>query len=205
MQRVATDLLKALQRQYVRAEKTAQRVDALLSSRKLTEYDADQIYSGIFLSAFVTYERFIEEIFIGYLLGKVSPHKSKLKTLLVIPNREVAITILSGDRNYVDWLPFSRTRDRAATYFVGPTPFATIGSTELQMMDELSIIRNALAHKSEHAHKKFVGKVIGSTSLRPRDKVPEKYLRSVFRLNPAQTRLQHYLTQMLLVSNKLCQ
>ena len=82
MKRVAIDLLRGLQRQYVRSERTAQRVDALLSNRKLTEYDADQIYAGIFLSAFVTYERFIEEVFVGYLLGNVTPVSSKLKPLL---------------------------------------------------------------------------------------------------------------------------
>ena len=77
MKRVAIDLLRGLQRQYVRSERTAQRVDALLSNRKLTEYDADQIYAGIFLSAFGTYERFIEEVCVGYLLGNVTPVSSK--------------------------------------------------------------------------------------------------------------------------------
>lgn len=200
----AQEPLLAIQRRFVRLNSTLSRVDALSASGRLTDYDVSQIYSGVFLESYIAVERLIEELFLGYLIGRYKPIKTRIAPAVTIATRPMADRMLKGERKYLDWLPFRLTSDRASIYFRGQTPFSVVGPTDIALLEELGRIRNALAHQSAHSLDIFSRFVVGAINIRPRDKYPPRYLRSVLRLEPRQTRLQNYMVRMLDICQRIC-
>lgn len=204
MAKSAADLFSVLQRRYIKLERTSNRVGALHAKGKITSFDVEQIYSGVYLDAFVSLERFIEELFLGYVSGRVSSPTAAVKVTATIKPSSKAETVLVGDRSYLDWIPYDRhTMERAKIYFKNGLPFSSLDRTELALLADLHRIRNALAHRSDHSMEIFQRFVIGSLSLLPRDRRPGRFLLTAFRANPVQTRLQNYLFEMLSIAQKL--
>lgn len=72
------------------------------------------------------------------------------------------------------------------------------------MIARVVCIRNALAHQSKYAKRKFREEVIGNMPLLPHEKTPTGFLRSAFRANPAQTRYEQLVIDLSTVTRKLC-
>lgn len=203
MAKPSSTLFEGLQRRLIRLDQTRRRVEKLHLSNQISSFDVEQIYSGLFIAAFVSFERYIEELFVGYLTGQVTLPRKHGKSKVGFSNTPIAIQVLLSGKKYLDWVPYQLTKDRAQVYFADGKPFSNLEVAEERTLDDLHRIRNALAHRSDHAQDVFSRLVIGSLPLGPREKFPARFLRSAFRANPYQTRFENYFFEILAISKKL--
>jgi hypothetical protein len=184
-------------------EKTRKKVELLFSNGDLTRKETEQIYGTLFLNAFIKFEDFIEEIFLGLVTGKIKSPKVKPK--VKITNRRIAREIVFSGKGYVDWFPYKdQTEKLAKVFFKNGLPFTILDSRDSPILKRLCYIRNALAHKSKYSLDLFEDKVLSSVPHIQREKYPAAFLRSYFRVSPAQTRFELYIIEMINVAIKLC-
>lgn len=199
----AQDLFASLQARVIKLDRTRDRVEKLFASKRILKFDVEQIYSGLYLDAFVSLERFLEDIFIGFLTGKVTPATRGVRPRVSFRTHQLAKDVLLIGRRYLDWLPYKTTKERAAIFFENGYPFSTLTTQQENLLEELHRIRNALAHRSEHSYDVFLRLVIGALPLNPSEKRPASFLRSTFRANPHQTRFENHLAEMLTIAQQL--
>lgn len=182
-------------------EKTRKKSEVLLRKGTLTNRDVNVIYSGLYLEAVVSFERFIEDLFTDLLSEKVNHPSKKVKPKTFFKSTQIARNVLLGERLYLDWLPYKKfTVKRAKRFFKKGLPFTGLDScfdTNTQpsidkkietITEKISIIRNVLAHKSAHSLKGFKNKIISSSSaLHSREKNPIGYLRGLHSSHPTPT------------------
>jgi hypothetical protein len=109
-----------------------------------------------------------------------------------------------GGRAYVDWLPYHHTEKRAEAFFRSGLPFCSLEKNDKKQLEQIIVIRNAVAHQSRAALRKFENEVIGPAPLLPKERTPAGYLRSVFRTAPAQTRYEDIASTCALLARKVC-
>lgn len=105
---------------------------------------------------------------------------------------------------YYDWLPYDRTSKRARHFFKDGYPFTVLNQDDTNKIDGFLAIRNVIAHKSTFAKKRFEEKVIGSTSLPPRERKVGGYLVGNLRSSPPQTRYENLIIEMATIFEKIC-
>lgn len=196
-------LFSSLQNRLLRLDRTRRKVEILADRRLITRFDVEQIYVGLYVDAFVSFERFIEDLFFGYLTGTVTPPNGLSAPKLRIPNKQLTIDVVQNGKKYLDWIPFHFTKDRANIYFKKGHPFTGLDKNDEKTLEALHRIRNAVAHRSDHAVNIFVTHVISSLPLMAREKKPAGFLRSTFRSFPHQTRFENYLIELLSIGQKL--
>ena len=187
MVRSPTTLVDELVGHYRRLEGVRKKWEKLYFSKVLPRYQIELAYTSLYLDAVVTFERFVETLFVGYLSRRFRlPNGSFVR--VYINSDTVAREVVLGGNSYVDWLPYERyTSKRAKAFFRNGKPFASLSKDELKILQEVLTIRNAIAHKSKHALRMFEQDVIGGLALVGRERTPAGYLRSQFRAAPAQT------------------
>jgi hypothetical protein len=185
-------------------DQTRNKAEKLFRAGSLVRRDIEQVYGGLYLDAVTSFETFIENLFVGLLVGGVTPPHSGIVTRVNIKSHTVARDVVFGGRNYVDWLPFDYTERRAKAFFRNGAPFTTVGKPDKKLFSDLLYIRNAIAHKSTHSIRMFEREVIGSVPLTRRERTPTGFLRSQFRSAPAQTRYEAQVGNMAFIARKLC-
>ena len=205
MAKTADELFSDLQRRFIKLDRTSNRANELHALKQISRFDVEQIHSGVYLDAFVSLERFIEDLFIGYISGNITPKTNASKPIITIsPASKVKIVLLGG-KKFLDWLPYHNTKERAETYFSANSTFRNLSKADEQLITQLHQIRNALAHRSQHSTDIFHRLVIGNIPVTQKDKRPGNFLRTIFRANPKQSRLQNYLFEMLDLAKRLSQ
>jgi hypothetical protein len=112
------------------------------------------------LRVFSVLETFLQELF--YLCMLKDGTVSGQGAVIAVSTREEADLLLltAGARRekYLSWLPLDRTLDLAETFLLESHPFDRLRyrQTEKRAVDELTIVRNAVAHPSDHARAEFV-------------------------------------------------
>ena len=120
----------------------------------ITQSRRDLMVELAFLKSFLAWERFLEESFVLYLLGKCAPRGRKPHRFAVPPDTRAARDLISGNRPYVKW-DGTATSDRAKVFFRGGRPYTTAIEPRRHLLQEAQTIRNAIAHESERARRLF--------------------------------------------------
>lgn len=183
-------------------EKTRQKVEDLLSRAALDVPDIEQVYSGLFLDAFTEFECLVERVFLGLLSGTHTSKTSKrrVKITPVLLTRE----ILFEGKQYLDWLPLDKHTDkRASRFLVSGAPFSNLTPAEKKKLSDLHLLRNAVAHKSDSAIKKFQSS-IHHLALLPQEKTPAGYLRSKPQGPVGLNQYQIAVSELETLARKLC-
>jgi hypothetical protein len=176
------------------------RMEELYSERKIVRRDIEQVYNGLFIDAVTSFEGYLERLFIGLLARKIVIRGlSKISKIHISSESTIREVINNGDR-YSTWLPFSKTLEKANIYFVKGMPFSKLSGPDLETLNNILCIRNAIAHRSNHAVAKFQTNIIRGLTLLPQEKHPSAFLRSVFRASPVQTRYEYYVLEILRIS-----
>jgi|GEM_PF-842925 len=150
-----------------------------------------------FLRSFLAWERFLEETFILYLLGKKPTKKRFAPKCYVVPNTwDHAFQLLlpeGGHRKYVDWDNSQFVRLRAKRFFADGEPFESALTARLNLLEEMRVVRNAIAHRSLHSQNIFRGLVRDKlTYLPPNISVGAFLESSIAGAHPPQTYLDRY-------------
>jgi hypothetical protein len=185
-------------------EKTRSRMEFLLSSGDVRRSDIEQVYSGLYMKAITSFEYLVEALFLGLLVGRFTPSTSKIVCRVDFRSDVVAREVVFGGRNYVDWFPYKNTEQRAKAFFRSGRPFTGLSKADKTILETLLCIRNAIAHPSRHARRRFEDEVIGSLPLTPQEMSPAGFLRSPFRIAPRQTRFENAVSDMVQVARTLC-
>ncbi len=186
---------------HVRAlEWTRTKVERLYSQNSLVRRDVELVYEGLYLDCMTSFESSIEHIFLQLLTGHITLREvtARVNFKSGIVARDV---LLGGEKKYVDWLPYDKTENRAKAYFRGGLPFSKFTNIEKRTIDDMLIIRNAIAHESAHSYNRFQ-KFISVLPLTPREKSPAGFLRS--HIDPTTTRFQLYVAAMARMVTSLC-
>jgi hypothetical protein len=201
-----SSLADTLAHRFRSLEATRVRIEGLARRGSLSQRAVLQMYEGLFLSAHVAAESFLEELFLGLLVtGRgITSARNDVLPRLEIRSHAVARELITGpSKNYVDWVPFDRTITLAKLFFRGGRPFSDLNQQHKDTLFKSHIIRNVIAHRSRHSVKQFDRHIIGSASLPPSERNPAGYLRGFFRVTPAQTRFSNLLAQLLLCARDL--
>ena len=185
-------------------EMTRTKMERLLAADDIVTRDINQVYVGLYLEAITSFERLIENLFIGLLSGRLTANSTAVMPLISFRNRQVVRAIVYSGRDYVDWLPYNRTEQLAERFFRQGTPFTSLNSRDKDEIRTCVYIRNAIAHKSRHSTRMFEQHVLRNQRLMSREKTPAGYLRSIFRAAPSQRRYQHFVLTMATIATKLC-
>lgn len=178
------------------------RVEALYQNDLLTLTDIHRIYSGAFIQYYTYLERMIEKLFVGLLMGDYVSTYSNVSALITINSYKVAHDVIKGDRRYVNWLPIDNTCMRADAFFSSGKPFSLLEGRDKRVLNNLTTLRNAIAHKSSASQKSFLNVYVESRPLPPEQLRPAGYLRGTHRAG--QTRLEFLMSDSIRVMNILC-
>lgn len=180
-------------------------MEILLTKSVIVHRDIEQVYEGLFISSITSLENWIENLFIGLMLGRIKHHSSSVIPRVSFKSDRIARDIIFGGRSYIDWFPYQiHAEKRAKAFFRNGFPFTSLDKADLKIFHILFIIRNAIAHKSAHSLSLFENEVIGAIPLTPQERKPAGYLRGIFRIMPSQTRYENLITEMVAIAKKLC-
>jgi hypothetical protein len=143
-----------------------------------------QIVELAFMKAFLTWEGFLEEAFILYLLGKKSPNGYAPYRHAIPTNRQHAIDLLASEARHTDWTAADRVVNRAKRFFKGGRPFESVIRPHSNLLANLKTVRNALSHESAEATEKFETLVRNELTYFPSGMIPGVFLLT---LKPHQT------------------
>lgn len=185
-------------------EYTRSRIEKLHTQNRVVKRDVESMYEALYLRAVTGFEVFLEELFIAILKEKIIYKRGRAVVRMKAASDKALIEILLQGREYLNWLPFTYTEERAKIYLRDGKPFTEFSNGDKSMIKTIIIVRNAIAHKSPNAMKEFRDKVIGSRLLLPREKTPAGFLRSVARRSPDQRQFEIYVSELSRLASKLC-
>lgn len=183
-------------------ERTRLKVETAFINGHVNKKDVEKIYDGLYLNAIGSFENFIEELFFGLLSKRLSVSKT-IRPRVIFTSLQATRKVLLGTKEYLKWLPYKMTEDMAEIYFFGDTPFSSLEKKEIDDLQKMIWVRNAVAHKSPYAIKKFEDKVIGGLILPPSEKNPSGFLRGYFRVSPSQTRYEDFINSIAQIVIKI--
>lgn len=111
------------------------------------------------LRAYSILEEFLQQLFYDAMLGDQQQVGAQPRfTVRNEPELELLLFNTGSRREkYLDWLPYSASESRAEAYLEDGVPFSRLKyrQVELRAISELATVRNAIAHPSDYAAKKF--------------------------------------------------
>lgn len=179
-------------------------MESLLRRRRMYRCDIETAYESLFLRAMVGFEQYCELLFFGivhrdirYAAAEVQPQIRKVAT-------NAFRGIVLQNKKYLDWIPYDNTVNRASLYLLDGKPFTGLDGNEIAKIKKMHLIRNAIAHVSDHSQREFQRQVIGNQSLLKREKTPAGFLRSQVTNSPPQCRFELYLAELGFFATKIC-
>ncbi len=180
------------------------KLETLFIGGHVTSDDLHQLYAGLFLEGFTTFENCIESLFLGLLQGKIFSRARPARRLHTIQPTAKIRDVVFNFKPYVDWLPYEdRTIPLAKNYFHNGEPFSLLSASQVSNLKFYHLIRNAIAHKSLAAQTKF-NAVIAGLPLLPHEKTPTGFLRSITSTTLPQTQYEIALNELESVLTTLC-
>lgn len=176
---------------------TARRWAAGPLTPKFTPFHRNILIELAYLRVFLAWERFLEESFILFLLGKRPQRMRRRPRSLVTPTswqRAFDLLLPESGRGYVDWDNLDHVRNRAKRFFRNGEPFETALLPRLNLLHEMRTIRNAIAHRSLASQEKFEKLVRDKLGYLPPNLTVGFFLESAIPgTNPVQSYLDQYL------------
>ena len=123
---------------------------------RFTPKHKDLVTKFAFFQTFLTWEIFLEESFIDYLMGESLPRGSVVRLITRSPSsrddaRRMAIP---PGRPYADWTTANNVINNASRFFGQGKPYSVLTSQQ-GTLSEIKIIRNSIAHSSESSQRTF--------------------------------------------------
>jgi len=170
----------------------------------LAKRDVDTFYEGIFLKTVTSFESFVEELFIGLLYKKYDlPTRKKIQKIAFEDRKTVLnFLLLNGQKKYLDLLPFEKLKKNYKVFYKDENPFAVLNDSQKDILNQVFILRNAIAHNSITANKKFKKFLEDNHPALISIKTPSQFLQTLN--NPNQTMFEVYLIELNSIANSFC-
>ena len=112
-----------------------------------TDYQSFTVKSA-FINIYVSWEYFLEQSFLGYLVGELTINGNQVQAYVQPQNTDHANKMLIGTQKYVDWSNPEIIVRLADLYFRNGDPFHTVINSIKTSLFDLKTIRNSCAHIS---------------------------------------------------------
>jgi hypothetical protein len=122
---------------------------------RFTQKQFETVVELAYLQGYLAWESFLEETFILYMVGKRAPNGYRPKCYVQPTSRGHALDFNLGEQRYADWTAADRVVQRAQRFFKNGEPFATPLQSMGRVPDDMKILRNAIAHRSEGTNSRF--------------------------------------------------
>ena len=196
------DLLTAYGGRIKRLRNCCARIDAELGCRHLSVTDCDLLYESSFLNATAFFESLLEDVFTEMVCGR--PSQEQRHFSLVRPvSKEAFRNIFRKNGEYAVVLPYPKMVEMAKVFLNDGLPFTLIDQPDRDLLSQSVKIRNAIAHKSRRAVSDFKRDVPGVNMLPSNRQVPGVFLRTIFRRDPIQKRIDLYFANYLRVLSEV--
>ncbi len=136
------------------------------------------------------------------VMSRVQTSDPDAESLVQIRSDKVAHAVIRGGRKYADWLPLEKTKERAPVFLSRGRPFDRLRDVDIQVFQRMQIIRNAVAHRSHHAKRRFKRALIDGQGIPPTQQNPAGYLRGPHATG--QSRLSYLMAQGVDTVDRLC-
>ena len=127
------------------------------------------------LRLFGKWEKFLEDIFIEYMLGGHSQHGDSVNRYVNPLDKEHAYRIIQNVNLYPDWSDVGKILTNARNFFENGGAFEILKTIKSEITS-LKKVRNAIAHTSTRAQKEFENLVQGKVGYLPEGILPAKFL-----------------------------
>lgn len=178
------------------------RIESQAAHKSLHVADRDLLYESILLTATAVFEHLLEDLLVEMVCGPPSTHPGHFP-LLRPKSRAAFRHIYLQGQGYVSMLPYNNTIRMADLYLNGGLPFTLVANPERDLLSQAIKIRHAVAHRSKKAYQEFRAKVPGVQGLPQNRRFPGPFLRTIFRANPTQSRLDLYLNNLVQILHAL--
>ena len=164
----------------------------------------NELLAGLaLLRVCLAWEEFLESVFVRYMCGATSS-SGFAPTLLLARERSISSAmakLLGPGGRYLNWSP-SNTRKRAGEHFDKGEPFSTAISAGGAVLDEVFIVRNRFAHRSDFASQEFRMILNSRIGYIPRGMTAGRFLLSNSPV-AGQTFIEFYANTLLGVSSQI--
>ena len=174
MSRPYKDLISELKR-YSRLVKKQKQ---LVSSGTLSSRDLNFIYEIAFLSAFTSFEVFIERQFEALACGRPYYRKRPVQRRVIIKSEAIAHDTIKGVNLFPKYLPIENMEKLARIYFRDGKPFTLLSDVNKISLRKSQAVRNYIAHRTRSSRNRFERQVLSGVTLRPSRRNPAGFLRS---------------------------
>lgn len=153
----AEKLFLRLKNDYKKIFITENRINKIAKNQYafIARRDLQIMYDGLFLKSVTIFESFIEELFIGLLYDNYELKTRKKVQKHTFPSRKLVMNFLKHKNNYIELMPYSKLRDSSKIFFNENNPFLSIQENSKNSLNEIYVIRNAIAHNSQFALIKY--------------------------------------------------
>lgn len=158
-----------------------------------------------FLHSFLAWETFLEESFVLYLAGQKPPRGRAPHRYAFPPNLQVAMEwVVPEGRDYATWTIAMHVANRAQRFFRGGWPYTPVLRSNQSALEELRILRNAIAHASANVQFKFQKVVRDKLGTLPPSLTVGAFLwMTVPRSNPPISFMEHYVGKIEFAARQL--
>lgn len=108
----------------------------------------------MFMNIFMQWEKFLEDSFILYMIGKNDMQGISYVRYAAPINKEHAYNILKGTRQYPDWTNLQEVITLAKLYFKDSGAYSLLTNIPIEF-NEMKTVRNKISHMSNQSDKKF--------------------------------------------------
>ncbi|MGZ8846003.1 MAG: hypothetical protein ACXW3C_06020 [Pyrinomonadaceae bacterium] len=167
----------------------------------------DMVTELAFLRVFLAWELFIEETFLLYLIGKNPPKGRAPYRFVFPPNRKTAVgLVIPEGRDFVHWTTAQTIVARSERFFRDGKPFSPVLRGQLNALNEMRIIRNAIAHWQNIPQEKFKSLVRNksTTGTFPKGLTIGAFLTGIIpRSTPPETFFDRYVANIRFLARKI--
>ena len=147
--------------------------------RRLSGRQVEGFSSYALLEMQLAWEDFLEAVFLRYMCGAKAP-SGAAPSLLVPRHQSIASATaeIMQRQPYVSW-NYDESVSRASRYFLNGEPFRTPLAAVRTTIESMTIVRNAVAHRSESARNRFRGLVRDEFGYVPRGMTPGRFVLAI--------------------------
>ncbi|MBQ6431682.1 MAG: hypothetical protein IJJ99_07400 [Oscillospiraceae bacterium] len=142
---------------------------SLYNENNVAGFSADMknmIIENLILNVCSSWEKFLEDIFIAYLLGSKSENGSAVVSYVSPKSNEHAYNLIKSVNTYPDWADINKILINAENFFEGGGSFKILKTLSADI-NAIKKIRNAIAHTSKKAREDFENLVRGKVGHLP--------------------------------------
>lgn len=114
----------------------------------------DSILEHCFMCVYLSWENFLEDAFILYLLNQADMQGNKYTRFACPQDEDHAYRLLKGTKQYPDWTSIETVNTLSRLFFENSGPFNLLLNSPVEFL-QMKTIRNRISHVSKQSIKAF--------------------------------------------------